>query len=86
MFQHIVKLTRYRGEDTPHLLDLVFTDDENMVENRLTYLPELGNSDRVCIAYDLVLPTSHVIDSEDSTKYMQYVYGADFDDKYEVTP
>jgi len=44
MFQHILKPTRYRGEETPNLLDLVFTDDENMIEN-LTYLPGLGNSD-----------------------------------------
>jgi len=70
MFQHILKPPRYRGEDTPHVLDLVFTDDKNMVDNWLTYFTGLGNSDHVCTAFDLVLlATSHVIDSEDSTKY-----------------
>jgi len=38
MLQHIVKPTRYRGEDTPNVLNLKFTDDENMVDN-LSYLP-----------------------------------------------
>ena len=46
MFQHISEPTRYRGEETPNLLDLVFTDDKNMVDN-LTYLPGLGNSDHL---------------------------------------
>jgi len=32
MFQYILKPTRYTGEETPHLLDLVFTDDENMIK------------------------------------------------------
>jgi len=39
MFKHIVRPTRYKGEDTPNVLELVFTDDENMVDNR-SYLPE----------------------------------------------
>ena len=76
MFQHIVKPTRYRGEDTPNVLDLVFTDDENMVDN-LRYLPGLGNSDHVCIAFDLILPSSYAIDSDDPPRYN--VYSADFD-------
>jgi len=65
MFKHIVRPTRYRGNDTPNVLDLVFTDDENMVDNRI-YLPGLGH---VCIAFDLVLPTSHAIDSDDPPRY-----------------
>ena len=75
MFQHIVKPTRYRGEDTLHVLDLVFTDDENKVDN-LTYLPGLGNSEHVCISFDLILPFCHV-DSDDSPRYN--LYGGDFD-------
>ena len=42
--QFILQFNRYRGEETLSLLDLVFTDDENMIEN-LTYLPGLGSSD-----------------------------------------
>jgi len=76
MFQHILKPTRYRGEETPNLLDLVFTDDENMIEN-LTYLPGLGNSDHLCISYDLITPSSQVIESDDVPKYN--VYHADFE-------
>jgi len=54
----------------------VFTDDENMIEN-LTYLPGLGNSDHLCISYDLITPLSQVIESDDVPKYN--VYDADFD-------
>jgi len=35
---NIVKPTRYRGEDTPNVLNLKFTDNENIVDN-LSYLP-----------------------------------------------
>ena len=55
MFQHILKPTRYRGDETPHLLDLVFTNDEYMVDG-LNCLPGLGNSDHLCISFDLIPP------------------------------
>jgi len=71
-----VKPARYRGEDTPDVLNLGFTDDENIVDN-LSYLPGLGNSDHVCIALDLVFPSRHAIDSDEPHRYN--VYGADFD-------
>ena len=37
----------------------------------------MGNSDHLCISYDLISPSSQVIESEDLPKYN--VYGADFD-------
>jgi len=72
MVQHIVKPNRCRGEDTPNVLDLVFTDDENIVDN-LSYLPGLGNSDHMCITFDFVLHFNHAIDSDDPPRYNVYV-------------
>ena len=50
LFQHISEPTRYREEETPSLLDLVFTNEQDMINN-LVYLPPL--SDHVCIEFDL---------------------------------
>ena len=35
------------------LLDLVFRNEEDMITNML-YLPPLGNSDHICIQFDLL--------------------------------
>ena len=46
LFQHISEPTRYRQEETPSLLDLIFTNEQDMIKN-LAYLPPLGNSDHM---------------------------------------
>ena len=43
--------THFRPNQTPSILDLVFTNEEGMVAN-LVYLPPLGNSDHVCLRFD----------------------------------
>ena len=48
LYQHVDEPTRYSLSATPHTLDLVFTNEENMVTN-LYYLPGLGNSDHVAM-------------------------------------
>ena len=53
LFQHINEPTRYREEETPSLLDLVLTNEQDMINN-LVYLPPLGNSDHICIEFDLI--------------------------------
>ena len=52
LYQHVYKPTRYRPNATPHILDLILTNEENMV-NDLQYLPGLGSSDRVCLRFNL---------------------------------
>ena len=49
LYQHVDAPTRHSLSATPHTLDLVFTNEENMVTN-LYYLPGLGNSDHVCMS------------------------------------
>ena len=51
LLQHVDKPTRIRQGDSPSLLDLVLTNEENM---NLMYLPPLGNSDHICIQFDLL--------------------------------
>jgi len=53
LFQHITEPTRYRSSDTPSLLDLVFTNECEMI----SFSSPLGNSDHVCIKFDLVCYT-----------------------------
>ena len=50
--QHIFQPTRYRNEDTLGLLDLVFTNEEGMIQN-LTHNAGLGESDHECIIFTL---------------------------------
>ena len=51
MYQHIFQRT-HRKEDTPVLLDLVFTNEEGMIQN-LTHNAGLCDSDHECINFTL---------------------------------
>ena len=53
LFQYITAPTRFRSEETPSLLDLVFTNEQVMIDN-ISHLPPLGNSDHACIEFDLI--------------------------------
>ena len=53
IFQHIRRSTRYRGQQNS-CLDLVFTNEENMV-NEVTELPPLGKSDHICQQWSLIV-------------------------------
>ena len=53
LYQHIAEPTRYRQGEEPSVLDLVFSNEEGMVHN-LAYQPGLGDSDHICIKFDLV--------------------------------
>lgn len=50
LYQHVTKPTRWRGSDTPHVLDLIFTNEENMISD-LEYLSPLGKSDHCVIQF-----------------------------------
>ena len=53
MYQHIIfEPTRYRKEDTPGLLDRVFTNEEGMIKY-LSHNAGLGDSDHECINFTL---------------------------------
>ena len=48
LHQHIDQPTRHRHGQNANILDLVITNEEEMVEN-LQYHPGLGASDHLCI-------------------------------------
>ena len=53
LFQHVRDSTRFRGSQNS-CLDLIFTNEENMV-NEIEELPPLGKSDHVCQKWKLVV-------------------------------
>lgn len=52
-FQHVDQPTRYRGDQRPSILDLVFTNQENVVKD-LSYNAPFGNSDHCVLVFDYV--------------------------------
>ena len=44
LYQHVQQFTRGRGKDQPHILDLILTNEEDMIDH-LEYLSPLGKSD-----------------------------------------
>ena len=50
LFQHVAEATRLRGKDNPSTLDLVFSNEENMV-SYIEYLSPLGKSDHSVLAF-----------------------------------
>ena len=50
-FQHCKEPTRYRENQIPSILDLVFTNEENMIE-KIDYLPSLGKSDHLVLMFN----------------------------------
>ena len=67
-FQHVFNATRYRSGQVPHILDLIFTNEENMVSN-LEYLPSLGNSDHVCLKFTYNCYIENIITKETTWKF-----------------
>ena len=50
LHQHVTEPTRFRENETPNLLDLVFSAEESSVKD-LEYLPPLGESDHMCLKF-----------------------------------
>ena len=68
LHQHVNKPTRWRGTDTPHVLDLVFTNEENMV-SELEYLSPLGKSDHCVLQFQFNCYTKLKIDRRQTMCY-----------------
>jgi len=50
LFQHVTQHIKFREGCLPNTLDLIFTNEDNMVKD-LQYLPDLGNSDHLCLPF-----------------------------------
>jgi hypothetical protein len=52
LFQDVQEPTSYRHGTAPHLLDLIFSNEDGMISN-LKYLPSLGGSNCQCLDFTL---------------------------------
>ncbi|MEW8547283.1 MAG: reverse transcriptase domain-containing protein, partial [Candidatus Thiodiazotropha sp.] len=50
LFQHVREATRYRSDNIPSVLDLILTNEEDMV-CQIDYQPGLGSSDHVALSF-----------------------------------
>ena len=66
-YQHTMQPTRYRENQTPSLIDLILTNEEDMITN-VQYLSPLGKSDHII----MVLDTNMNISDKDYT--LRYAY------------
>ncbi|KAK3085705.1 hypothetical protein FSP39_007566 [Pinctada imbricata] len=53
LIQHVEMATRFRGNQRPTLLDLILTNEENVVQD-LNYLAPVGNSDHCSLLFSYV--------------------------------
>ena len=74
LYQHVTDPTRYRAGGSPHVLDLVLTNEEDMVRD-ITYHPGLGLSDHVCICFTVVCYSNYI--SSDKLRFN--LHRANFD-------
>ena len=56
LFQHVTQPTRFREGETPHTLDLLFTNEEGML-TELDYHPAIGKSDHIVLRFKLACYT-----------------------------
>ncbi|MES9905329.1 MAG: reverse transcriptase domain-containing protein [Sedimenticola sp.] len=75
LFQHVDKATRMRGNDTPHLLDLVMTNEENMID-QISYQPGLGKSDHLVLQFCLECYTTESHSTHSKYNYFNADYEA----------
>ena len=66
--QHTLEPTRARGTNTPSVLDLIMTEDENNIDN-LVYESPLGKSDHCLINFNYNCYSLH-----NSTSYLKYFF------------
>ena len=57
LYQHVDEFTRHRPNQSPSILDYIFTRDEEVVQN-LAYQSPLGKSDHCCILFEYVTQMS----------------------------
>ena len=69
--QHVTKPTRYREGSIPTVLDLIFTNEEYMVEN-IEFLPGLGKSDHFILEFEYICFSERVISKHQQLRSYKY--------------
>ncbi|XP_069134268.1 uncharacterized protein [Argopecten irradians] len=75
LYQHIHKPTRYREGQNPSILDLVFSNDEQIV-NDVNYLPSIGRSDHILLSFKLSVSHSDNHTKQERRNYHKGHYDA----------
>ena len=75
LFQHVKQPTRFRHSQSESTLDLIFTNEEGMVEN-VEYLPGIGASDHAVIIFKLRCYTPRVDSSSPKPNFFKCDYDA----------
>ncbi len=75
LFQHVKDPTHYRCDQTPSTIDLLFTNEDNMLSN-LHHNTPIGKSHHVSLVFDLNCYTLH---DELTREHYQY-YKGDYDE------
>ena len=70
--KHVKDFTRYRDGQEPSILDLIFTNEEDMIQH-LDYRPPIGNSDHVSLVFKFL--TGSVFRKYDKVDKRQYFKG-----------
>ena len=70
LHQHVQDYTRFRMGQNPSLLDYIFTDEENQIDN-LTYQAPVGKSDHCCLQFDYIVHMTEVIFSGNKLNYQK---------------
>ena len=68
LFQHVNQSTRFRPGSSPHLLDLVLTNEENIVQS-IKYSSGLGLSDHLCLIISFSCSPVTINHSSDEPSY-----------------
>ncbi|KAA3680909.1 uncharacterized protein DEA37_0008638 [Paragonimus westermani] len=72
LYNHVSNNTRFRGTDTPSILDLVLTGEENVVEDMIYETP-LGLSDHLVLVFDYVCNAERSSDAHKTIRKVDFV-------------
>ena len=72
--QHVKENTRKRGPEDPSLLDLIFTRQENEIDN-INYYPPFGKSDHAVLDFNFRIEYDIINDNQNYKRYLNYKKG-----------
>ena len=73
LFQHVKQPTRFRADQEPSTLDVIFTNEEHMINN-ISYPPSLGKSDHLVLIFKFICYTEQQISSFAKLNYFKRNY------------
>jgi len=68
LIQNVLKPTRVRKDQVPSLLDLVFTDEENLIDD-IEYQVPVGLSDHACLSWTLATSKATCLCDEEKRNF-----------------